>query len=174
MIAHLSRFLRMTLDNAAAPTVPLSVELQFLDAYLEIQKVRFGDRLRVSLEIGEAAREAGVPNLVLQPLVENSIRHGIGSQRGAGHVVVRATVAGSLLRLEVEDDGPGPQGAKPAGKGHGLGNVRESLEQLYPGAYEFGLTTVPTGGTLAAITLPFRRAFTDAGVCADGRSGADA
>jgi two-component system, LytTR family, sensor kinase len=167
MISHLSRFLRMTLDNVESPTVPLSVELQFLDAYLRIQKVRFGERLRVSMEIEESARSAGVPSLVLQPLVENSIHHGIGSKTGAGRIVVRASVGDHRLRLEVEDDGPGFPDGTASGKGHGLSNIRERLEQLYPGEHDFGLSTVPAGGTLAAITIPFRQAAPESTAYAD-------
>jgi two-component system, LytTR family, sensor kinase len=167
MISHLSRFLRMTLDNLETPTVPLSVELQFLDAYLRIQKVRFGERLRVSMEIEDAARSAGVPNLVLQPLVENSIQHGIGSKPGAGRIVVRAARSDERLRLEVEDDGPGPHNATTTGRGHGLSNVRERLEQLYPGAHDFTLSEIPTGGTLAAITIPFLPAVPESAAYAD-------
>jgi two-component system, LytTR family, sensor kinase len=156
MLSHLSRFLRMTLDRADSPTVPLAAELDTLDAYLRIQRERFRDRLRVAMEIDERALSAAVPNLVFQPLVENSIRHGIASDTESGMILVRATVAGDRLMLEVEDDGRGlPNGETPA-EGIGLCNIRERLEQLYPGAHDFVLLERPGGGTIARIAIPFR------------------
>lgn len=153
-ISHLSRFLRLTLDHGASPLVPLSVELQFLEAYVEVQRIRFGDRLRVSLRIDEAARAAAVPTLLLQPLIENSIKYGIDSGTGAGGISVRASVCDGRLHLEVEDDGTGPSGSLEPG--HGLSNVRARLQQLFPGAHEFRLSASPQGGARAAVTIPFR------------------
>jgi two-component system, LytTR family, sensor kinase len=167
MLSHLSRFLRMTLDRADSPTVPLAAELDALDAYLRIQRERFRDRLHVAMEIDDRAVSAAVPNLVFQPLVENSIRHGIGSEIGSGMIVVRAAVAGDRLTLEVEDDGHGlPYGTVPA-NGIGLANVRERLEQLYPGTHEFTLRERPGGGTIARIAIPFRHAGPDPATRAD-------
>jgi two-component system, LytTR family, sensor kinase len=167
MLSHLSRFLRMTLDRADSPTVPLAAELDALDAYLRIQRERFRDRLHVTMEIDERALSAAVPNLVFQPLVENSIRHGIGSEIGSGTILVRAAVAGDRLALEVEDDGRGlPDGTVPA-NGIGLANVRERLEQLYPGTHEFALRERPGGGTIARIVIPFHLAGPDPAIRAD-------
>jgi two-component system, LytTR family, sensor kinase len=167
MLSHLSRFLRMTLDRADSPTVPLAAELDALDAYLRIQRERFRDRLHVAMEIDERALSAAVPNLVFQPLVENSIRHGIASETGTGTIVVRAAVAGDRLALEVEDDGQGlPDGETPA-EGIGLCNIRERLEQLYPGTHEFALRERPLGGTIARIVIPFRPAGPDAATRAE-------
>lgn len=158
MLSHLSRFLRITLDRADSPTVPLATELDALDAYLRIQRERFRDRLHVALEIDDRALSAAVPNLVFQPLVENSIRHGIGSEIGAGTIVVRAAVTGDRLTLEVEDDGRGlPDGETPA-EGVGLCNIRERLEQLHPDTHEFTLCRRPGGGTIARIIIPFHLA----------------
>jgi LytS/YehU family sensor histidine kinase len=158
MLSHLSRFLRMTLDHADTPTVPLAVELESLDAYLRIQHERFHDRLNVALQIDERALSAVVPHLIFQPLVENSIRHGIAAETGAGTILVRALLGGGRLTLEVEDDGRGlPNGTAPA-DGVGLANVRERLEQLYPGGHDFFLCERPGGGTIARITIPFRTA----------------
>jgi two-component system, LytTR family, sensor kinase len=174
ILSHLSRYLRMTLDTASSSTVPLARELQFLDAYLRIQKARFEDRLRVILEIDESARGASVPHLILQPLVENSIRHGIGSATGQGTIVVRARAANGRLILEVEDDGrglqpakdegqrsgrapderPGARGAEASGSGIGLRNIRERLQQLYPGDSSLDLVGIPTGGARATIQIP--------------------
>ena len=167
MLSHLSRFLRMTLDHADSPTVPLAVELDSLDAYLRIQRERFRDRLQVRMEIDERALSAAVPNLVFQPLVENSIRHGIGAEIGSGTIVVRAAVSGDRLALEVEDDGRGlPDGAAP-NDGIGLSNVRERLEQLYPAAHELTLRERPGGGTIARIVIPLRIADRESAPRAD-------
>ena len=156
MLSHLSSFLRLTLDRADSPTVPLAAELDALDAYLRIQRERFRDRLQVELDIDPQALSAAVPNLIFQPLVENSIRHGIGSGVGSGTIRVRAARTGERLTLEVEDDGRGlPNGAAP-GNGIGLANVRERLAQLYPGAHELDLRERPGGGTIARISIPFR------------------
>ena len=158
MLSHLSRFLRMTLDSADSPTVPLAIELDSLDAYLRVQRERFRDRLHVAMEIDEQALSAAVPNLVFQPLVENSIRHGIASDVGSGSILVRAAVADGRLRLEVEDDGRGLPEGETGNGGIGLRNIRERLEQLYPGDHEFTLAQRPAGGTLARIVIPFRPA----------------
>jgi signal transduction histidine kinase len=155
MLAHLSGFLRLTLDRSSSPVVPLVTELEFLEAYLRIQQVRFGDRLRVSTEIEPAALGAGVPQLVLQPLVENAIRHGIGADPGAGTIRVRAGLRDGGLVLAVEDDGVGLPDGGPRREGTGLANVRARLAQLYPEAHAFTLGPREGGGTRAEIRLPF-------------------
>ncbi len=164
MLLHLSSFLRMTLDSGDAPVVPLPVELEFLDAYLRIQRVRFGDRLQVTVEVAEDARDAVVPNLILQPLVENSIRHGIGADPGQGIITVRAQRADGEVRLQVADNGPGLQAEGAVAEGIGLSNIRARLEQLYPGAHRFTLERGAQGGTVATIVIPHR------GTMADGPS----
>lgn len=158
MLSHLSRFLRLTLDRADTPTVPLADELDALEAYLGIQRERFRDRLRVAIEVDERLRTAAVPNLVFQPLVENSVRHGIAADPGAGSITVRARADGDRLTLEVEDDGPGPAADPAAAGGIGLANVRERLAQLYPGEHEFTLQRRAGGGTIARIRIPLRPA----------------
>ncbi len=156
MLLHLSHFLRMTLDTSDAPLVPLAIELEFLDAYLRIQKVRFGDRLRVDVQIAHEVRAAAVPNLILQPLVENAIRHGIAADPGSGTVTITARRESDRLSLTVQDTGPGlpPEGSES--EGVGLRNTRARLRQLYPDAHEFSLRDAPAGGTLATLTIPFR------------------
>lgn len=158
MLAHLSRFLRLTLESAQVQTVSLVLELEFLDAYLRIQKVRFGNRLIVHNEVEEQVLVAAVPSLILQPLVENSIQHGIGQSPDGGTIHVRARRLGDTVVLEVEDNGVGLKGDAGAGKGIGLRNIRERLVQLYPGAHGFSLDAARGGGTLATVTIPFRRA----------------
>jgi two-component system LytT family sensor kinase len=156
MLLHLSSFLRMTLDSGDAPVVPLSVELEFLDAYLRIQRVRFGDRLHVSLDIAEDVQKAMVPNLILQPLVENSIRHGIGADPGEGLIVIRAHRADEEVVLQVMDNGTGVRTEGTVTEGVGLGNIRARLEQLYPGTHRFTLEPGASGGTIATVVIPYR------------------
>jgi two-component system, LytTR family, sensor kinase len=158
MLAHLSRFLRLTLESAQAQTVSLALELEFLDAYLRIQEVRFGDRLTVRNEIEEQVLVAAVPSLILQPLVENSIQHGIGQRPDGGTIQVRAHRLGDAVVLEVQDDGVGLQRDPGSARGIGLRNIRERLVQLYPGMHSFSLGAASGGGALATITIPFRRA----------------
>ncbi len=158
MLAHLSRFLRLTLENAQVQTVSLAMELEFLDAYLRIQKVRFGDRLAVHHDIEERTLPAAVPSLILQPLVENSIQHGIGQCPDGGSIQVRARRTGDTVVLEVEDDGAGLPEDPWSGDGIGLRNIRERLTQLYPGTHSLSLRAASPRGTLATVTLPYRRA----------------
>lgn len=158
MLVRLSDFLRMTLERGEAAIVPLSVELEFLEAYLRIQRVRFGDRLRVVMEIEEPARGAAVPSLILQPLVENAVRHGLAGDPGQGVITIRATVAGGTLALQVADDGSGLRDAEPRARGVGLANVRARLEHLYPGAHCFTLEPASLKGTVATIEIPLRPA----------------
>lgn len=153
MLGHISRFLRMTLDDGEAPTIPLEEELGFLEAYLAILRARFGDRLRVECDIDPRARALRVPRLVLQPLVENSVRHGDSVEAGPCRIGVRARLEDGALALEVEDDGHGPPPA-PAAEGIGIGNIRRRLEQLYPGAHALTLGPGPAGGALTRLVIP--------------------
>ena len=158
MIARLGDFLRLTLDSAAAQEVPLRQELEFLNCYLDIERTRFRDRLTTEIHADPQVLDCVVPNLILQPIVENAIRHGVSQRAAHGHVEVRASRAGQSLRLEVRDNGRGlPEGAE-AGRskqgGVGLANTRARLEQLYGAAYRFELHNRPEGGTLVTLTIP--------------------
>lgn len=165
MIEHLGDLLRASLDGAPAPLVPLATELVVLDHYLAIQRIRFGDRVRIAQRIDPEAHRALVPPLVVQPLVENAIRHGLSPRASGGTVTVTATRAGNLLRLSVEDDGVGlavPGGA-PAGVGLGLSITRQRLEGLYPGGgVSLALRSRPAGGTVAEVVVPFAEAHASA------------
>lgn len=156
MIAGLSDLLRLALDRSGAQEVTLEEEMHFLDRYLAIEKIRFGDRLRVSVDIPRDALDARVPNLVLQPLVENAIRHGIAPQPGAGRLDIRADVVGATLRLRVLDDGVGVNGAPPASAGGGVGlrNTRERLRQLYGDRFRLELLAGRGRGTEALLEIP--------------------
>ncbi len=155
MLLALSDFLRMTLDSGNSQVVPLDVELDFLEAYLQIQRERFGDRLQVSLEIDDAARKAVLPALVLQPLVENSVRHGAGKVDGVGTITINASARDERLMITVADNGPGLPAEIPV-EGVGLGNIRARLQQLYPDDHAFDLADGPQCGTVAPRSLPLR------------------
>jgi sensor histidine kinase YesM len=155
MLSQLAALLRESLKPDAPHEVSLREELSFLDRYLEIEKTRFADRLSVSFEIDPEILDARVPNLLLQPLVENAIRHGVSRRAGAGRVDVRAWRENGSLRLEVKDDGPGlPDTAIECG-GIGLANTRARLERLHGSDYRFELSNSPEGGALASVWLPF-------------------
>ena len=158
MIARLGDFLRLTLDTAAAQEVPLRQEIEFLNCYLEIERIRFRDRLTTSIVVDPQALECRVPNLLLQPIVENAIRHGVAPRSAPGRVEVRAERRGGSLRLQVKDNGRGlPEGAcATKGGGVGLSNTRARLEQLYGGAYSFGIENDPAGGAVVTLEIPFR------------------
>jgi signal transduction histidine kinase len=160
MIARLGDLLRLTVDNAQTHEVTLAQEMEFLEAYLEIQRTRFQDRLEVMVNVDPDARDALVPNLVLQPLVENAIRHGTASLGGQGRILVKAVRVDGRLRMEVHDNGRGPQPeARPRQRqGVGVRNTRSRLEQMYGGDGRLELTHCPIGGTVAAVEIPFRRA----------------
>jgi two-component system LytT family sensor kinase len=160
MIARLGDFLRMTLDNDAGHEVPLSKEMTFLNCYLAIEKVRFEDRLTTRLDVAPDAAGALVPNLILQPIVENAIRHGIGRMVGAGRIEVEAARENGRLRLRVKDNGPGPAAAAsdgdPRGCGVGLANTRRRLAQLYGEAHQLELSGAPGQGCTVTLEIPFR------------------
>ena len=158
MITALSDLLRQTLDLRAAQEIPLDMELRLLGTYLEIQKTRFGDRLQVHIARDEDVANAHVPVLLLQPLVENAIRHGLAAHRHAGRVRIEARRdAGALLIAVVIDDGPGAAEEAVIGReGVGLGNTRARLNALYGPAHAFELANIPGGGARVSIRLPFR------------------
>ncbi|HYY93688.1 MAG TPA: histidine kinase [Pyrinomonadaceae bacterium] len=160
MIARLGDFLRLTLDSSSAQEVPLRRELEFLNCYLEIERVRFNDRLTTSVEVDPRVLDCRVPNLILQPLVENAIRHGVSQRTAPGHVRVRAERNGDALRLEVSDNGAGLSQHSPAPRatkgGVGLSNTRARLQQLYGSDYRFELTADPRGGAVATLEIPIQ------------------
>jgi two-component system LytT family sensor kinase len=155
MITRLSDLLRLALENTATQEVPLQQELDFLDRYLEIEQTRFGERLRVRREIAADTLQARVPNLILQPLVENAIRHGVEPNSKPGEIVLRACSENGTLRLEVEDNGIGfPAGSSPS-EGVGLSNTRARLQQLYGAAHRFEFSRATNGGLIVRVQIPF-------------------
>ncbi len=164
MIAGLSDLLRHTLENSGRQEVALRDELEFLELYLDIQQMRFSDRLNVRMEIAPETLDARVPNLILQPLVENAIRHGISPRASSGTVGVSARRDEDFLELRVYDDGPGlrPEGAT-RGAGIGLTNTRARLEQLYGDNYRFDVQDRTGGGVEATLLLPLGTRRAEAG-----------
>ncbi len=157
MIARLSDLLRLTLENEGTQEVSLKQELDFLEHYLEIERMRFQDRLSVEIDVDPAALDARVPNLILQPLVENAIRHGVAPRPEAGSVRIHAALKNGVLRLQVRDDGPGlTNGRTGLREGVGLANTRKRLTQLYGAAHRFEYVNAPGGGLEVNLELPFR------------------
>ena len=154
MIANLSELLRATLDTSD-PEIPLRQELDFLDRYLEIQQVRFGERLRIEKEIDATALDAQVPTLILQPLVENAVRHGIEPQTTGGLVRIVARHEGDSLCLRVHDNGmpskPGPKSRE----GIGLPNTRARLQEMYGNLGRLTLTSASEGGFTVDLEIPY-------------------
>lgn len=159
MIARLSELLRYTLNQTAEQEVTVEEEMDFLRRYLEIMEMRFQGRLEVELVVESGVGEALVPNLILQPLVENAVIHGIGNKVGAGRIEVGARRVGETLHLWVRDDGPGMDiEAAATAEGVGLRNVRSRLAELYGPAPSLAFTAGKAGGVSAEIQLPYHTA----------------
>jgi signal transduction histidine kinase len=158
IVAGLGDLLRRILDGAAQQEVPLRQELDFIRNYLDIEQARFRDRLRVSIVAEPDVLDARVPHLILQPLVENAIRHGIAPHIGAGCLMVDARRIGDRLRLLVRDDGPGIEdsGSDTTRPGIGLSNTRARLERLYGADYRLEVENAVSGGLEARLEVPFR------------------
>jgi two-component system LytT family sensor kinase len=152
MVARLGDFLRLTLDSSGVQEVTLKRELEYLDKYLEIEQVRFGSRLQVYRDIAPDTLDLLVPNLVLQPLAENAVRHGIAPRAEGGRIDVHARLDGHSLEIEVSDDGPGPSTGMY--EGVGLANTRARLEQLYGPGARLELGTRAQGGFVSRLTIP--------------------
>lgn len=157
MIVTLSDFLRHNLDASKEHEVPLRREIETLDLYLEIQQMRFGERLRVVKAISPETCQAIVPALLLQPLVENSVRHGIEPRASGGTITIRAKRDGGTLKMEVSDDGIGFKnaGAEAQREGIGLANTRARLLALYGGDQRFEISANPDGGIAIRMEIPW-------------------
>lgn len=159
MLTDLSDLLRMTLEDSNSQTVTLKKEMEFLERYLEIEKKRFGNRLSVSFEIRPDVLDAQVPYMVLQPLVENAIKHGISRHSGPGFVIVTGAGDQGRLRLRVSDSSRGSKtGSSPLGEGIGLSNTRKRLEQLYHSDFDLVLENQEENGFAVTILLPLESA----------------
>ena len=156
MIAQLSGLLRLAIERTGRHELPLQDELDFVQRYLEIERIRFGDKLDLQLDFSAAELDTLVPNLLLQPLVENAIKHGISRRTIPGTVRVSARQRDDRVVMEIENDGP-DQPAPPSGrKGIGLLNTRARLDRIYGSGYRLDLSPRPDGGMLVRIELPLR------------------
>jgi len=167
VVSRLGDLLRLSLKHTGQHELPLREELEFLGHYVEIQRSRFRERLQVEVDAPADTLEGLVPTFVLQPLVENAVRHGIEPRTGPGQVWVRAARAGERLVLEVADNGPGlaepPPGGTGNGRGIGLANTRARLEQLYGTDQRITLANRPEGGVVVRLEIPFREQVKPAG-----------
>ena len=159
MITRLGDFLRLTLENSGAQEVTLKQEMEFLTCYLEIERIRFQNRLVTRIDLGELTLLAKVPNLILQPIVENAIRHGIAPRSSPGFIDIAAKQLDGRLRIQVRDNGPGlPEHRTSQNqfkKGLGLANTETRLKRLYGADHLFDLTNDPAGGLIVTLEIPF-------------------
>jgi two-component system, LytTR family, sensor kinase len=155
MISTLSDFLRATVHRVNVPQITIAEELDFLDQYVELQQLRFSDRLRVQIDVQDDTYSALVPTLILQPLIENAVQHGVLMKESGGSVLVSIRREGDALRVLVEDDGPGPSAAEPARFGIGLTNTAERLRALYSEDAAMSIGRAASGGFAVLLNIPF-------------------
>jgi len=154
MVIRLGELLRLSLRSEDTPLVTLEEELAILDKYLEIEKVRFRDRLEVAIDLDPSVAAAKVPSFLLQPLAENAIKHGLARRTGRGRIWISARAENGALVLALRDNGPGLKEELPPSPGIGLANTRRRLEALYPGAHELELAAADEGGCEVRLRLP--------------------
>jgi two-component system LytT family sensor kinase len=156
MIAGLSDFLRRVLQGSTEQQVPLGEEMEFAQKYLDIQKVRFADRLQLSVDVPRELYPAQVPSLILQPMVENAVKHGIAKRAQGGAIRIAASRSDGMLTLRVSNDGPSlPVDWETARPGIGMSNVRTRLQSLYGDAFELSMRNQDAGGVEVSVSLPF-------------------
>jgi two-component system LytT family sensor kinase len=160
MTLRLASVFRHVLAHSSRPLTTVRDEIDFLRAYLYIEEARFGDRLRVEFAVDAMAEGEPVPSLILQPLVENALKHGLGPKPGPGHLTISASVEGRILRLRVEDDGMGP-GSRRESQGVGLSNVAERLATLYQDRASVAMEAREGGGCRVTLRLPRGQAVTE-------------
>ncbi len=161
MITRLGDFLRLTLENSGSQEVTLKQEMEFLTCYLEIERIRFQNRLITRMDVAQPTLLAKVPNLILQPIVENAIRHGIAPRSTPGLIEIEAKQHNGTLRIQVRDNGPGLSKHRTSDilfkKGLGLANTETRLERLYGAAHLFDLSNNPDGGLIVTLEIPFHK-----------------
>jgi len=171
MLSRLSAFLRYTLVNEPAGRVTVVQEVETLKLYLDIERMRFEERLRTTFNIDDSTRAGLLPSLLLQPLVENAIKYAVGTQESGAEITITTQLVGSLLRITVSDTGPGLQntaadnrlsgvtfdGGEPVSTGVGLANIRDRLAQAYGDRHRFEIIDPPEGGFTVLIEIPFER-----------------
>jgi two-component system, LytTR family, sensor kinase len=156
MIAGLSVLLRETLDAGVGREIDLRRELALLECYIDIQRTRFGPRLQASIDADPAALDAAVPALLLQPFVENSIKHGLSARAAAGRIEVTARREAGRIALAVRDDGAGLNGGNGRREGIGLANTRARLEAMFAQDFALDVSTAPSGGVIVQLSIPYR------------------
>jgi two-component sensor histidine kinase len=157
-LEHLNTILRLVLKRNTPSKIRLAHELEVVESYLAIERVRFADRLRVDINADPTALDGLVPCFLLQPIVENAIRHGVSNREDSGWIEASAQRIGRRMHLQVRDNGPGMNGNAPAGFGVGLTNTRERLSHFYQDDYEFHAFQPESGGFEVSITIPYERA----------------
>jgi two-component system, LytTR family, sensor kinase len=162
MLGHLSDLLRRVLEDVDTQEVSLRRELEYLQLYLAIEQVRFADRLRVEVSADPEVQEALVPQLILQPIVENAIRHGIGRSSSAGRILINASTIDDTVELRIQDDGPGlsPRPLSPD-QGIGLANTRARLQQLYGQDARLEIKNCDPGGVIVTMSIPFHHSHAE-------------
>jgi hypothetical protein len=171
MIAGLSDFLRRVLQGSTEQQVPLGEEMAFAQKYLDIQKVRFAERLQLSVDVPRELYPAQVPSLILQPMVENAVKHGIAKRAQGGAIRIAASQCDGVLTLSVCNDGPSlPVGWEMARSGIGMSNVRTRLQSLYGDAFELSMRNQDAGGVEVSVSLPFAVAVAGLGGLSGVRS----
>jgi LytS/YehU family sensor histidine kinase len=155
MLVRLSELLRVALKSESKQEIPLRQELEFLGGYLEIEQTRFQDRLTIDFDIEKETLDANVPNLILQPIVENAIRHGIAPQAVAGLIQVQAHREHGFVELCVKDNGVGMNETEVITNGIGLSNTKKRLEKLYGEQYKFEISVPDSGGFQVKLTIPY-------------------
>jgi LytS/YehU family sensor histidine kinase len=161
MLTKLSKFLRYSLDHSPLDQVTLAYEIESSNLYLDIEKVRFGERMQLQIEIDSDASQAMVPSMLLQPLIENSIKHGISKLEQGGVIRISARVDENNLIISVADNGPGfsdldNTGSQPDSSGVGLNNIRNRLKEMYGDNHTFSFSNVVPTGCMATVTIPFQ------------------
>jgi two-component system sensor histidine kinase AlgZ len=161
MLAQIGELLRTTLDNDTAAEIPLSQELAFIDQYLGIEQTRLGGRLRVEMAISQDTRDAVVPSMLLQPIVENAVRHGVAPSIGGGTIAIETMLQNDCLVMTIRNSGPridlSSAQDRPS-NGIGLTNTAERLRTLYGDNQRFSAQLLPAGGYGVTIEIPFRKA----------------
>jgi LytS/YehU family sensor histidine kinase len=157
MLTHLNAILKSTLQRSTPEKVPLSQELEIVENYLAIEQVRFADRLRIEIKVDPNALDGLVPCFLMQPIVENAIRHGIAQCENDGLVEASARLYGESLHLRVRNSGNGTRNSQQTGHGIGLRNTRERLTHFYPKGYAMHAQPLDTGGFEVTISIPYER-----------------
>lgn len=157
-LEHLNTVLKLVLKRNTPSKVPLAQEMEVLESYLAIEQVRFADRLRVDINLDPNTLDGLVPCFLLQPIVENAIRHGIACCEDSRRIETSAQRIGTRMRLQVRDNGPGPNGKSVRGFGLGLSNTKERLSHFYQNDYEFRAFQPESGGFQVSITIPYEKA----------------